>query len=348
MALGPVMLDIEGLLLTPADRDLLAEPAVGGVILFSRNFASPSQLADLVASIRALRSPPLLLAVDQEGGRVQRFREGFSAIPPMRRIGHEYDRDPELALELARTAGWLIAAELRAADLDLSFAPCVDLDRAVSEVIGERAFHSDPDAVATLAAAFCRGLRKAGMVAIAKHFPGHGAVVADSHERLPVDRRQYGDILDDMRPFETLVGHRLLAGVMLAHVVYVETDVLPAGFSRYWIEDQLRSQLGFDGAVFCDDLSMKATVEFGSMPRRAELALEAGCDMVLVCNDRPAARATVAALRDYSNPLSLVRLARLHGTGQVLRETLLASDEWQAASERLGRWFDRPELELHA
>ncbi|HWM27110.1 MAG TPA: beta-N-acetylhexosaminidase, partial [Woeseiaceae bacterium] len=238
MALGPVMLDIEGLLLTPADRDLLAEPAVGGVILFSRNFASPSQLADLVASIRALRSPPLLLAVDQEGGRVQRFREGFSTIPPMRRIGHEYDRDPELALELARTAGWLIAAELRAADLDLSFAPCVDLDRAVSEVIGERAFHSDPDAVATLAAAFCRGLRKAGMVAIAKHFPGHGAVVADSHERLPVDRRQYGDILDDMRPFETLVGHRLLAGVMLAHVVYVETDVLPAGFSRYWIEDQ--------------------------------------------------------------------------------------------------------------
>ena len=342
------MLDIEGLLLTPADRDLLAEPAVGGVILFSRNYASPSQLADLVASIRALRSPPLLLAVDQEGGRVQRFREGFSAIPPMRRIGHEYDRDPDLALELARTAGWLIAAELRAADLDLSFAPCVDLDRAVSEVIGERAFHSDPDAVAALAAAFCRGLRKAGMVAIAKHFPGHGAVVADSHERLPVDRREYGDILDDMRPFESLVGHRLLAGVMLAHVVYVETDVLPAGFSRYWIEDQLRSQLGFDGAVFCDDLSMKATIEFGSMPRRAELALEAGCDMVLVCNDRPAARATVAALKDYSNPLSLVRLARLHGTGQVLRETLLASDEWQAASERLGRWFDRPELELHA
>ena len=348
MALGPVMLDLEGLLLTPADRDLLAEPAVGGIILFSRNYASPSQLADLVASIRALRSPPLLIAVDHEGGRVQRFREGFTAIPPMRRIGREYDRDPDEALALARTAGWLIGAELRAADIDLSFAPCVDLDHGVSEVIGERAFHSDPDAVAALATVFCRGLRKAGMVAVAKHFPGHGAVVADSHEKLPVDRREYGDLLDDLRPYEKLIGHRLLAGVMLAHVVYLETDPLPAGFSRYWIESQLRAELGFDGAVFCDDLSMKATIEFGSMPKRAALALDAGCDMVLICNDRPAARATVAALRDYSNPLSLVRLARLHGTGQMLRETLLASDEWQAAAERLGRWFDRPELELHA
>jgi beta-N-acetylhexosaminidase len=286
--------------------------------------------------------------VDQEGGRVQRFRDGFSAIPPMRRIGREYDRDPDEALELARTAGWLIASELRAVDVDLSFAPCVDLDHGVSEVIGERAFHSNPDAVAALTASFCRGLRKAGMVAIAKHFPGHGAVVADSHEKLPIDRREFGDLLDDLRPYETLIGHRLLAGVMLAHVVYVETDPLPAGFSRYWIEDQLRTQLGFDGAVFCDDLAMKATIEFGSMPKRAELALAAGCDMVLICNDRPAARVTVATLRDYSNPLSLVRLARLHGTGQMLRETLLASDEWQAASERLGRWFERPELKLNA
>ena len=348
MALGPVMLDVEGLQLTPADRDLLAEPAVGGVILFSRNYASPPQLADLVASIRTLRSPALLIAVDHEGGRVQRFREGFSAIPPMRRIGREYDRDPDEALKLARTAGWLIAAELRAADIDLSFAPCVDLDRGVSEVIGERAFHSDPEAVSALSASFCRGLRQAGMVAIAKHFPGHGGVVADSHEKLPVDRREYGDLLDDLRPYERLIGHRLLAGVMLAHVVYVETDPLPAGFSRYWIENQLRTQLGFDGAVFCDDLSMKAAAQFGAMPKRAALALEAGCDMVLVCNDRPAARATVAALREYSNPLSLVRLARLHGTGQLLRETLLASDEWQAASQRLGRWFERPELELNA
>ncbi|MEX2495588.1 MAG: beta-N-acetylhexosaminidase [Woeseia sp.] len=348
MALGPVMLDIEGLLLTLADRDLLSEPAVGGVILFSRNYASPLQLADLVASIRALRTPPLLLAVDQEGGRVQRFREGFTAIPPMRRIGREYDRDADEALALARTAGWLVASELRAADIDLSFAPCIDLDRGMSEIIGARAFHSDPEAVAALAAAFCRGHRGGGMMPVGKHFPGHGAVVADSHEKLPVDRREYGDLLDDMRPYETLIGQRLLAAVMLAHVVYPEADPMPAGFSRYWIQNQLRSALGFDGAVFCDDLSMKATLEFGSMPQRAHLALSAGCDMVLVCNDRPAARATVAALRDWSNPPSLVRLARLHGTGRHLRETLLASREWQDASERMGRWFDRPELELGA
>jgi len=186
------------------------------------------------------------------------------------------------------------------------------------------------------------------MASVAKHFPGHGAVVPDSHEQLPVDRRSYGDLLDDMRPYEKLIGTRQLAGIMLAHIVYSELDQTPAGFSSYWIQNQLRSQLGYDGAVFCDDLSMKATKKFGSMTKRAKLALAAGCDMILICNDRPAAQAAVASLRDYSNPLSLVRLARLHGTGQVLRETLLASDEWQAATERLQQILGRPQLELNA
>jgi beta-N-acetylhexosaminidase len=348
MALGPVMLDLEGLALTPADRSLLTEPAVGGVILFSRNYASPAQLADLVAAIRAVRTPPLLIAVDHEGGRVQRFRDGFTRIPPMRRLGRQYDDDRAAALDLAKTVGWLIASELRASGIDLAFAPCVDLDWGVSEVIGDRAFHRQPDAVAALAGAFCRGMKNAGMAAIAKHFPGHGAVVADSHAKLPLDRREYGEVLDDMRPYEKLIAHRLLAGVMLAHVVYAEADPMPAGFSSYWIGNQLRAQTGFDGAVFCDDLSMQATAGFGSMPERARLALDAGCDMVLVCNDRAAARATVAELNDWSNPLSLVRLARLHGTGAALRESLFASDEWQTASERVGRWLDRPELELNA
>lgn len=342
------MLDIEGLELTPADRLLLREPAVGGVILFSRNYASPEQLSDLVSAIRALRSPPVLVAVDHEGGRVQRFRKGFSAIPPMRRLGIEFDRDPDAAVEAAKMAGWLIACELRAAAIDLCFAPCVDLDYGASTVIGDRAFHADPEVVASLAGAFCSGLRSAGMAAVAKHFPGHGAVVADSHEKLPVDRREYSDILDDMRPYERLIANRRIAGVMLAHVVYPEIDSLPAGFSAQWIRQQLRAQLGFDGAVFCDDLSMKATAGFGSMPDRARKALDAGCDMVLVCNDRPAAAATVAALDNYSNPLSLVRLARLHGTGTVMRETLLASDEWQHASATFGRWLERPPLELDA
>lgn len=348
MALGPVMLDIEGQALVAADRALLREPAVGGVILFSRNYASPEQLADLVAEIRALRSPPLLIGVDHEGGRVQRFRDGFSAIPAMRRLGRLYDGDRDGALTMARSVGWLIGAELRAMGIDLSFSPCVDLDRGVNEAIGDRAMHAAPDAVSELAGEYCRGLRDAGMVAVAKHFPGHGAVVADSHERLPIDRREFGELLDDMRPYERLIGHRLLAAVMMAHVVYADLDPMPAGFSRYWIGEQLRGQLGFDGAVFTDDLSMKATAEFGSMPRRARAALEAGCDMVLICNDRAAASAAVGALRDYSNPPSLVRLARLHGTGQQLRETLLASDEWQAAAERLQQWSEPPVLELDA
>ena len=342
------MLDIEGRQLTPADRVLLQEPAVGGVILFGRNYESPSQLAELIAGIRASRSPPLLIAVDHEGGRVQRFREGFSAIPPMRRLGRQYDGDSEEAVALAKTAGWLIASELRAMNIDLSFTPCVDLDWGVSEIIGNRAFHRHPDVVAELASAFCNGLRSAGMAAVAKHFPGHGAVVADSHDQLPVDRRSYGELLDDMRPYEKLIAKRQLAGVMIAHIVYAETDPLPASFSSYWIKQQLRSALNYDGAVVCDDLSMKATETMGSMPKRARLALQAGCDMVIICNNRPAASATVAALRDYSDPLSLVRLARLHGTGKVVRESLRASDEWRIAADRLQQWLDRPELKLDA
>lgn len=342
------MLDIEGLALSPADRALLREPAVGGVVLFTHNYESPVQLADLVSEIRSLRNPPLLIAADHEGGRVQRFRDSFSAIPPMRRLGLHYDSDADGALELARTVGWLLGSELRAVGIDLSFAPCVDLDWGVSEVIGDRAFHRDPEVVGELATAFCRGQQAAGMASVAKHFPGHGAVVADSHQDLPFDRREYGELLDDMRPYEKLAATGQLAAVMLSHVVYSEKDSLPAGFSPLWIKQELRGQLAFDGAVFCDDLSMKATETFGAMPRRAELALNAGCDMALVCNDRPGALATVEALRDYSNPLSLVRLARLHGTGSVLRETLLASDKWQAASARLEQWLQRPPLSLNA
>ena len=348
MSLGPVMLDIDGLTLSPADRDLLTEPAVGGVVLFSRNFESAAKVASLVADIRALRSPRLLIAVDHEGGRVQRFREGFTRIPAMRRIGHEYDRRRDEGVQAARDAGWLIASELRSVGVDLCFAPCVDLDWGVSEVIGDRAFHRQPDAVADLASAFASGLRSAGMAAVAKHFPGHGAVVADSHLKLPVDRRTYGEILDDMRPYERLVDSSRIAGVMLAHIIYEQVDAQPAGFSPYWIQRELRKRVGFGGAVFCDDLSMKATRDYGSMADRACLALDAGCDMILVCNDRNAALQAVEATRNHSNPLSLVRLARLHGTGKVERETLLAGDEWQTVSERFRHWQDRPEFHLDA
>ena len=342
------MLDIEGVALTPADRELLREPAVGGVILFTRNYESPAQIADLVASIRALRSPALLIAVDYEGGRVQRFREGFTAIPPMRRLGLEYDNDADRAISLARDTGWLIGSELRAAGIDLCFAPCVDLDWGVSEVIGDRAFHKNPDTVAIMSSAFARGLRTAGMAAVAKHFPGHGAVVADSHLRLPVDRREYGELLDDMRPYDMLISNSLVAGVMIAHIVYRELDDMPAGFSEFWINRELRSRLGFGGAVFCDDLSMQATSAYGSMRRRARRALSAGCDMVLVCNNRSAAEQAVEGLNDYLNPLSLVRFARLHGTGHTLRESLRCSEKWQEVHTLLAQWSERPSLELDA
>ena len=348
MSLGPVMLDIDGTRLTPADRDLLCEPAVGGVILFTRNYASVEQVTDLVAQIRKLRRPPLLIAVDHEGGRVQRFRDGFTRIPPMRMLGRQHRRDPAHAEQLARQAGWVIGAELRSVGIDLCFAPCVDLDWGVSEIIGDRAFHRDPLVVADLALAFSRGLRSAGMAAVAKHFPGHGAVVADSHLKLPVDRREYGDLLDDMRPYERLASASGMAGVMMAHIVYSEIDHNPSGFSRQWIENELRGRLGFDGAVFSDDLSMQATRAYGSMPQRAKLSLEAGCDMVIICNDRPAAQRAVTALAGYSSPVSQIRLARLHGTGAVSRQSLLDSNEWHAAVAALAAESEPPELELDA
>lgn len=348
MTLGPLMVDLAGTSISDTERDLLLRNEVGGVILFTRNFVSVDQITTLVDEIHGLRSPRLLVAVDHEGGRVQRFREGFTPVPPMRDIGRVYDRDPDAGLEMAREAGWVIASELRAAGIDLSFAPCVDLDWGVSEIIGNRAFHRKPAVVGDLAASFSRGLRSAGMAAVAKHFPGHGAVLADSHLKLPVDHRDYGDILDDMQPYERLIGSGAVAGVMLAHIVYEQVDPEPAGFSQFWIQRELRSRLGFGGAVFCDDLSMQATRDYGSMPTRARLALDAGCDMILVCNDRDAAHRAVDALHDYSNPLSLVRLARLHGTGHPLRETLLASEEWQAINRRFTHLSDRPELHLDA
>ncbi|MEM9401741.1 MAG: beta-N-acetylhexosaminidase [Pseudomonadota bacterium] len=348
MALGPVMLDIEGTALTPADRDLLRQPAVGGVILFTRNFDNLAQLVDLVTDIRALRNPSLLVAVDHEGGRVQRFRDEFSPIPPMRSLGRLHRGDAAEANALAKDCGWLIGAELRACGIDLCFAPCLDLDWGVSDIIGDRAFHRSPEVVAELAMSFSNGLRAAGMSAVGKHFPGHGAVVADSHESLPTDRRPYADLLDDIRPYERLVSNGVLAGVMTAHIVYQEVDRLPATFSSAWLTQELRGRLQFNGAIFSDDLSMQATRAYGSMARRARQALDAGCDMLLVCNDRDAAESAVESLSGYSQPVSLVRLARLHGTGDDLWESLHAGDDWQTARARLDAFLERPALELDA
>lgn len=323
MGLGPVMLDVLGTKLTAEDEARLAHPLVGGVILFARNYESPRQLAELTASIHALRTPALLIAVDHEGGRVQRFREGFSRLPPMRELGRVWDHNPKRARHLAQQAGYVMASELRAHGVDFSFTPVLDIDYGTSTVIGDRAFHSDTQAIGELAHSLMVGLRQAGMAAVGKHFPGHGFVHADSHIDIPVDERSYTDIeLQDLIPFRHMINSGMPA-VMPAHVIYPRVDDKPAGFSEVWLKKVLRAELGFEGCIFSDDLSMEGATVAGGIVQRAEAALNAGCDMALVCN-RPdladelltglhwemsaASRARLAHMRGHPHPLGMVQL----------------------------------------
>jgi beta-N-acetylhexosaminidase len=311
LPLGPVMLDVAGLTLDAADREMLGHPAVGGVILFKRNYASTTQLEQLTADIRTLRSPSLLIAVDHEGGRVQRFQEGFTRLPAMRALGAVYDRDPELAENLAGAIGVVLASELFAHGVELSFTPVVDIDFGSSRVIGDRAFHHTPQGVARLAASLVRGMGRIGMGAVAKHFPGHGFVRADSHVAVPVDERELAEIeANDLSPYRTLIAAGL-AGVMPAHVIYPKVDPRPAGFSSVWLGQILRGRLGFDGLVFSDDLSMEGATVAGDIIERGGAALGAGCDMILVCGNREAAASLVAGLKP--TPVSAGRLARFRG-----------------------------------
>ena len=332
-------------MLQPIERELLQHPLVGSVILFSRNYADPDQLQQLVADIHALRSPALIVGVDHEGGRVQRFRGGFSRLPPLRRIGHEYDASPRAGLALARELGWLMAAELRAVGVDLSFAPCVDLDYGVSEVIGDRALHRRSAVVGELAVAYMHGMRAAGMVATAKHFPGHGAVVADSHHALPVDRRSLVDLEPDIAPYRLLIANGL-AGVMVAHVLYPEIDDVPASASRRWIRGFLRNELRFQGVVFADDLSMAGAAAVGSIVERAERALAAGCDVLPVCNHRDSVIALLQGWQPAADAASALRRVRLRGRGTGSRELLRSSAEWLAAQAMLERCTASPDLRL--
>ena len=348
MSLGPLMIDLAGTALAAEERELLRHPLVGGVILFTRNYTDPQQLGALVSELHAARTPKLIVAVDQEGGRVQRFRSGFSLLPPARRLGHEFDLDARAAVSMARTFGWLMAAELRAHGVDMSFAPCVDLDHGISEVIGDRAFHGNPEVVGQLAVSWMHGMREAGMAATAKHFPGHGAVVADSHQTLPVDRRPLADLGPDLAPYRRLIANRLPA-VMVAHVLFPEVDQVPASLSSRWIRDVLRGELMFQGVVFTDDLSMGgAAAAYGDVVTRARQALSAGCDMLPVCNNR----ASVIELLDHLDvepqPASSVRLVRLHGRPGPDRAELEASPAWQQARELLARSAAAPALTLNA
>ncbi|MDO4904977.1 MAG: beta-N-acetylhexosaminidase [Lautropia sp.] len=297
---GPVIVDVEGCRLTEAERQRLQHPLVGGVILFARNYRSPGQLRALTDEIHAARSPSLLVAVDHEGGRVQRFRKGFTAIPAMRILGEHWDRDVLGACCEATDIGYRIGSELRQAGVDLSFTPVLDLDYGHSRVIGDRALHWDPRVVAMLARCLTHGLLLAGMANCAKHFPGHGFADADSHVAMPVDERSLKEILAaDAAPYRWL--DKTLTAVMPAHVIYSRVDSHPAGFSRRWLRSVLRKQLGFDGLIFSDDLTMEAATVAGDITARASAALKAGCDMVLVCNRPDLADRLLATLKPPVN-----------------------------------------------
>jgi beta-N-acetylhexosaminidase len=339
------MLDLRGPELEPDERELLRHPLVGGIILFSRNYVDLEQLANLTREIHALRNPPLLIAVDHEGGRVQRFRQGFCALPACRCFGELYDQDKTAGLVMAEKAGWLMAMELLCVGVDFSFAPVLDVDRGISRVIGDRAFHSDPETVANLARSYIRGMKKAGMAAIGKHFPGHGSVKEDSHHAIPVDKRRYEDVaMLDMVPFERLAKSHL-QGIMPAHVIFPQVDDRPAGFSVAWIEDILRQQLGFQGTIFSDDISMAGAEALGNYTRRAEAAITAGCDMVLICNNQEAAIKVLQTLEIESNPASQLRLVRMHGRKQSMTLPELHKDEqWQTTSEEIMSLEKAPEL----
>jgi len=309
--MGPLMLDLDGCAVSADEKDILDHPLVGGVILFSRNYQEHGQLQELVRQIREYSRNRVLIAVDHEGGRVQRFRQDFSAIPAMGRIYNQAGQDLDKASNYAHQLGWLMAAEVLALDIDFSFAPVLDI-HGISEVIGDRSFHSKPEVIIQLAGQFIQGMHKAGMKATGKHFPGHGNVKEDSHIAMPVDKRNPEEIFNyDMRIFEQLHQQALLDAVMPAHVIYPQVDKYPAGFSKIWMRDILRNKMNFDGVIFSDDLAMQGAAHIGNFADRAELALGAGCDMALVCNHREGAIQVLDALPiSYQASSRLPRMAK--------------------------------------
>jgi beta-N-acetylhexosaminidase len=310
-----VVVDVVGPVLSDEDRERLRHPAAGAVIFFSRNYENPEQLKAFTEEIERLREPSLLVCVDHEGGRVQRMREGFTAIPAMRTLGKLWDRDQQLASETARAAAYVIGAELGAHGIDFSFAPVLDLDYGASSVIGDRALHFDPNAVGSLAAAIVQGFADAGMAAVGKHFPGHGFAAADSHHETPRDERPFSEIFrKDIAPYRVAM-QAGLAGVMPAHVVFAQCDAEPAGYSKYWLQEVLRGKLGFQGLVFSDDLSMAGASTVGGPPERARAALAAGCDMVLLCNDAEGQKKLLESLGNLpmTHPERLERMRKKGG-----------------------------------
>jgi len=337
MRLGPVMVDVGGLELTPDDVERLQRPQVGGVILFARNFAAPLQLIQLTHSIRELRTPALVIAVDHEGGRVQRFRHGFTPIPAMRELGKLFDRDPAQGIAAARGCGFVMGSELQAHGVDFSFAPVLDVDYGESGVIGDRALHSDPNVIAVLAEALQAGLNASGMMSVGKHFPGHGYVRADSHHEVPIDERTLTEITArDLVPFQRLARSGM-GGIMPAHVIYPKVDSKPAGFSAVWLQRILREKIGFEGLIFSDDLMMEGASTAGGVVARANAALNAGCDMALLCNDPRSADSLLEGLeRRAVAPTLARRLDKMRGKS-ISSAALKANAAYLAAAENLAR-----------
>lgn len=331
MSYSPLMLDLAGTELTAEEKELLQHPMVGGLIFFTRNYHDAEQITELVTAIRKAATNDILIAVDHEGGRVQRFRDNFTELPAVSTLGKLYEDNPAESLQLAQQHGWLMASEVKSVGIDFSFAPVLDLDYGISDVIGERAFHQQADVVSQLAAAYIQGMRDAGMAATGKHFPGHGAIKADSHIAMPVDQRSKEAIFKaDVIPFTQLFAQGLEA-VMPAHVIYPQIDNQPSGFSRVWLQDILRKQLNFEGAIFSDDLSMKGASVVGGYTERAEAALEAGCDMILACNDRDGAVEILDNVSVKPNAEAARRLASMKGKALFNRSAMLDSQLWQQA-----------------
>ncbi|BCF96437.1 beta-hexosaminidase [Paraburkholderia sp. PGU19] len=336
---GPVMLDVVGKTLNADDERRLAHPMTGGVILFARHFESRAQLVALTNAIRDIRDD-LLIAVDHEGGRVQRFRtDGFTVLPAMGKLGALWDDDVLRATKVTTAVGYVLASELRACGIDMSFTPVLDLNYGHSQVIGDRAFHRDPRVVTMLAKSLNHGLALAGMANCGKHFPGHGFASADSHVAVPVDERTLDEILsEDVTPYDWL--GLSLASVLPGHVIYPKVDSKPAGFSRVWIQDILRTKLGFEGAIFSDDLSMEAARQGGTLTQAATAALEAGVDMVLICNQPDEAGKVLDALRFMPSEESRQRLERMRPRGDALSwAQLMDEPQYQQAQSLLREAF---------
>ncbi|MGH1484942.1 MAG: beta-N-acetylhexosaminidase [Cellvibrionaceae bacterium] len=335
MLFGPVMLDLESTVLTPDEEELLQHPLVGGVIFFARNYESLAQISALTAAIRHIR-PQILIAVDQEGGRVQRFKDGFTRLPAMQQFLPLYRKNPKSALSLVKDSGWLMASELLAIGVDFSFAPVLDLDDCSSPVIADRSFSDQPTETVALASAWMEGMHEAGMATTGKHFPGHGSVTVDSHLSLPLDSRDWGSIQKhDLVPFEKL--QLSLDAIMPAHILFPEIDPSqPVGFSSHWLKTVLRKELKFEGVIFSDDLTMEGAASAGSFIQRANLALEAGCDMVLICNNREGALEVLEKLVVDDRLESDARLRSMAARKTVNDQQIKSTSRWKLSHQLLG------------